>query len=70
MPQVLTREIVILNAATFYQNPPRPQTKISAICGTAIPSTSLGTGLAVVSLASSPCILTHPASQFPLLLKR
>jgi len=31
MPQVLTREIVILNASQFYQNPPRPQTKISAI---------------------------------------
>jgi hypothetical protein len=31
MPQVLTREIVILNASAFYQNPPRPQTKISTI---------------------------------------
>jgi hypothetical protein len=60
-PQVLTREIVILNGSAFYQNPPRPQTKISAICGTAIPARGPG-GLAVVSRASSPCILIHPAS--------
>jgi hypothetical protein len=31
MPQVLTREIIIINASAFYQNPPRPQTKISTI---------------------------------------